>query len=155
MIIFHFFFIYSYHNHYSRVFVFSSDFFLEGLGKFKSHCLLKKKEEAKITYLVKLSVSWTTEAIYWIVRLNISVWKHVFIWLFPCFQPVPWIAMECVVTRHVHCVKTSVSVTPKMAPVFVPRDSLVLYVTKVSPSILIFMIVTLLFMYSLSTLLLS
>lgn len=63
--------------------------------------------------------------------------------------------MECVVTRHAHCVKTSVSVIPKMAPVFVPRDSLVLYVTKVSPSILISMIVTLLFMYSLSTLLLS
>lgn len=38
--------------------------------------------------------------------------------------------MECVVTRHAHCVKTSVSVIPKMAPVFVPRDSLVLYVTK-------------------------
>lgn len=46
--------------------------------------------------------------------------------------------MECVVTRHAHCVKTSVSVTPKMVPVFVPRDSLVLYVTKVSPSILIY-----------------
>lgn len=38
--------------------------------------------------------------------------------------------MECVVTRHAHCVKTSVSVIPKMAPVFVPRDSLVLCVTK-------------------------
>lgn len=38
--------------------------------------------------------------------------------------------MECVVTRHVHCVKTLASVTPKMAPVYVLRDSWVLCVTK-------------------------
>lgn len=52
-------------------------------------------------------------------------------------QPVQWIAMEYVVMRHVHCVKTLVFVTPKMVPVFARRDLPVLCVTKVSLSILV------------------
>lgn len=50
-------------------------------------------------------------------------------------QPVQWIAMEYVVKRHVHCVKTLVFVTPKMVPVFAHRDLSVLCVTNVSLSI--------------------